>query len=538
ATFEKLDHEVKEINTNADALKRNFSELTELKHNLSMTQGFFDDARPTDHDIVPAREMEIAASGQPLKLGFITGVIPRERMPTFERMLWRVCRGNVFLKQADIPEQVEDPITGEKVHKTVFVIFFQGEQLKNRVQKICEGFRANIYPCPENPQERRELAMGVMTRLEDLGVVLRQTQEHRQRVLAATSRNLSTWQIKVRKIKAIYHTMNMFNNDVARKCLIAECWAPVTELDRIQLALRKGSEQTGGTVQSVLNRMNTTENPPTFNKSNKFTQGFQNLIDAYGVATYREVNPMPYTVITFPFLFAVMFGDAGHGIIMLLFALWMVLKEKTLKDKWKDIEVWTIFFGGRYIILLMALFSIYTGMLYNDVFSKSLNIFGSSWRVGFDDQFLNASETVTLEPVPYNYTHSKDYVKMYSGVPYPFGLDPIWQLAENKITFTNSMKMKFAIIIGIFQMAFGVTLSMWNHLFFNHHYAIFVEFLPQLIFLICIFFYLIILIFYKWTHYDGSNADIAPSLLIHLIDMILMSYPNEPASSKQFYPGQ
>ncbi len=103
------------------------------------------------------------------------------------------------------------------------------------------SFRANVYPCPENPHERRELAMGVMTRLEDLTVVLSQTQDHRSRVLAATSRNLRTWQIKVKKIKAIYHTMNMFNNDVARKCLIAECWAPVSELDRIQLALRKGS---------------------------------------------------------------------------------------------------------------------------------------------------------------------------------------------------------------------------------------------------------------------------------------------------------
>ena len=76
-------------------------------------------------------------------------------MVAFERMLWRVCRGNVFLKQADIPDLIEDPTTvrslfprsrkiivrlqGEKVHKTVFVVFFQGEQLKNRVQKICEG---------------------------------------------------------------------------------------------------------------------------------------------------------------------------------------------------------------------------------------------------------------------------------------------------------------------------------------------------------------------------------------------------------------
>jgi V-type H+-transporting ATPase subunit a len=83
--------------------------------------------------------------------------------------------------------------------------------------------------------------MGVMTRLEDLNVVLRQTQDHRQRILIETSRTVRTWIIKVRKIKAIYHTMNMFNNDAARKSFIAECWAPLSQLDTIQLALRKGS---------------------------------------------------------------------------------------------------------------------------------------------------------------------------------------------------------------------------------------------------------------------------------------------------------
>jgi V-type H+-transporting ATPase subunit a len=378
-----------------------------------------------------------------------------------------------------------------------------------------------------------------MTRLEDLTVVLSQTQDHRSRVLAATSRNLRTWQIKVKKIKAIYHTMNMFNNDVARKCLIAECWAPVSELDRIQLALRKGSEASGGgTVSSVLNRMITREQPPTHHKLNKLTQGFQNLVDAYGVATYREINPMPFVVITFPFLFAVMFGDAGHGLLVTAFALWMVVKERSLKDKWRTQEVWTIFFGGRYIILLMGLFSIYTGLIYNDIFSKSLNIFGSAWRVKFGEDTLSKSESVILEPTPYNYSGNAAYRQMYSGTPYPIGLDPIWQLAENKITFTNSVKMKFAIIIGIIQMGFGVCLSLWNHLHFNHRHAIFLEFIPQLLFLACIFFYLIILIFYKWTHYDGSTSTDAPSLLIHLIDMILLSYPETPKSSAVFYTGQ
>lgn len=83
--------------------------------------------------------------------------------------------------------------------------------------------------------------MGVMTRIEDLNTVLGQTQDHRHRVLVAAAKNLKNWFVKVRKIKAIYHTLNLFNLDVTQKCLIAECWVPVLDIETIQMALRRGT---------------------------------------------------------------------------------------------------------------------------------------------------------------------------------------------------------------------------------------------------------------------------------------------------------
>nr|XP_046270604.1 V-type proton ATPase 116 kDa subunit a isoform X1 [Scatophagus argus] len=538
ATFEKLENELKEINTNQEALKKNFLELTELKHILRRTQQFFDEMEDPSllEESSTLMDPNEPNRGAPLRLGFVAGVIGRERIPTFERMLWRVCRGNVFLRQADIEDSLEDPTTGDQVHKSVFIIFFQGDQLKNRVKKICEGFRATLYPCPETPQERKEMLAGVNARIEDLQMVLNQTEDHRQRVLQAAAKTVRVWFIKVRKMKAIYHTLNLCNIDVTQKCLIAEVWCPVSDLDSIQFALRRGTEKSGSTVPSILNRMQTKQTPPTYNKTNKFTSGFQNIVDAYGIGSYREINPAPYTIITFPFLFAVMFGDLGHGVLMTCAALYLVLRESRLIAMKNDNEMFNMVFSGRYIILLMGIFSIYTGIIYNDCFSKSLNVFGSGWsvrpmfdpRVGGNWTFetLEGNKVLQLDPV---------IDGVFKG-PYPIGIDPIWNIATNKLTFLNSFKMKMSVILGVIHMLFGVTLSLFNHLYFKKPLNIYLGFIPEIIFMSSLFGYLVILIFYKWVSYDARTSKEAPSLLIAFINMFLFNY-NDP-SNKPLYRGQ
>jgi len=50
--------------------------------------------------------------------------------------------------------------------------------------------------------------------------------------------------------------------------------------------------------------------------------------------------------------------------------------------------------------------------------------------------------------------------------------------------------------------------------YFTNRLNILTEFIPQMVFLLSIFGYLIILIFYKWIAYDATIATCAPSLLI------------------------
>lgn len=62
--------------------------------------------------------------------------------------------------------------------------------------------------------------------------------------------------------------------------------------------------KSGATVPSFVNRIPTNDTPPTLIRTNKFTSGFQSIVDAYGVGSYREVNPGEWDPLSFhDFLF-------------------------------------------------------------------------------------------------------------------------------------------------------------------------------------------------------------------------------------------
>ncbi|XP_034661529.1 V-type proton ATPase 116 kDa subunit a [Drosophila subobscura] len=518
--LEKTETEIMELAANNINLGTSYLELTEMIQVLERTDQFFSNQESHNFDLNKRgthRDPE-QTNGH---LGFVAGVINREREYAFERMLWRISRGNVFVRRAEVDVPLTDPRTGSVLHKSVFVVFFQGDQLQARIRKVCTGFHAHMYPCPSSHSERMDMVKSVRTRLDDLKAIIGQTEDHRNCVLKAVGKQLPKWTAMVKKMKAIYHTLNLFNVDLGSKCLIGEAWVPKRELELVETALAAGSATVGSTIPSFINVLDTKKEPPTYYRLNKFTRGFQNLIDAYGISSYREVNPGLYTCITFPFLFAVMFGDMGHGTILFLLGLWMVLDERRLTKK-RGGEIWNIFFAGRYIILLMGLFAIYTGFHYNDIFSKSINVFGSHWVNVYNRTTVLTNPTLQLNP------------SVATRGVYPMGLDPVWQSASNKIIFLNTYKMKLSIIFGVLHMTFGVCMSVENFVFFKKYAYIFLQFVPQVLFLLLMFGYMCFMMFYKWIKYSPTTTVLAdspgcaPSVLIMFIDMVL--FKTETAS--------
>ncbi|XP_041957822.1 V-type proton ATPase 116 kDa subunit a2-like [Alosa sapidissima] len=539
--LQRLELELSEVTRNKEKLQKNLLELTEYTHMLHITKNFAQrnteyESIQTQYEEFPFLEKESImdySSMQRLgaKLGFISGLIQRVKIEAFERMLWRVCKGYTILSYSEIDECLQEPESAEDPRTVVFLISYWGDQIGQKVKKICDCYHCHLYPYPNSNEERADVIDGLKTRIQDLHTVLHRTEDYLRQVLNKASESVYTWVIQVKKMKAIYHILNLCSFDVTNKCLIAEIWCPLNDLPALRRALEEGSRRSGATVPSFVNRIPSSDTPPTLIRTNKFTSGFQNIVDAYGVGNYREVNPAPYTIITFPFLFAVMFGDLGHGILMACFALWMVLYENDRKLKHTRNEIWNTFFEGRYLILLMGLFSVYTGLIYNDCFSKSLNLFGSRWNV--TAMFTHGNWTQGTISKTGLHALDPSVIGVFSG-PYPFGIDPIWNMASNRLTFLNSYKMKMSVILGIIHMSFGVILGVFNHLHFRKKFCVYLAFIPELLFLLCVFGYLVFMIIYKWLAFSAKDSKTAPSILIHFINMFLM----QGDTAQPLYSGQ
>ena len=435
-----------------------------------------------------------------------------------KRMIFRVSRDKVLCTffDAEFPDEFKP-----KEPMKIFVMFCPKiDYLIAKMLKVCDVYNCPRFDIPDN------YVGHVMEILPDISEKIL---EHKNYLFEAKKtlkshledyilikKKLKLYKIYFRKEKLIF--LNLSKCNCSDNFIDGEVWVLKNTFDNLKRELDNGDDDIVFIDVKDYGMLR-----PTYINVNDFTYPFQEIVNQYGIPNYHEINPGYFTIITFPFLFGIMFGDMGHGLILLLISFYLfylankgrrsnvinsdVLPEnieQNILDSKEDLMLKSCV-QFRYFFLICSIFAIFCGLMYNEFFSIPLDLFGTCYNTEKDGKLI-LNKTVIDE----------DNVKK---CVYPIGLDPSWIGTQNELTFTNSLKMKLSIIVGVIHMLLGIAIKGVNFYNSKKYNAFIFEFIPQFLFMFILFGYLIGMIYYKWgTDYD-SDTEKAPSLLTIMINM-------------------
>jgi len=391
------------------------------------------------------------------------------------------------------------------------VVFQDISGTSDRVQKICDSFMGQRFDIPElgrvpsvvenTEKEVTKSRQLLNTSVYQLKQYLYDINNNRDEQGNERASTLEIFAWFVAKEKAIYTALNMMKS--RSSTYIGFLWAPIEKEHVIQETISffgstdfKQIKRGAGNNHIIV--------PPTYFKVNDVTFVYQEITNTYGVPAYHEANPAVFAMVTFPFLFAVMFGDYGHGSLILLVGTFLVLFAEKLKGTPAEPILQL-----RYLFFLMGCFSCYTGLLYNEWFAISADWFGSC----FDTSTVCLDTDLNCNPsfLPVGCTNYPAESCNMDCV-YPFGVDPAWSLSPQLLTYTNNIKMKLSVIIGVIHMSIGICVKGSNSIYFGRMLDLIFEVFTGLIILLGLFGWMDLLIFSKWTY--GMNPYSIDPLMI------------------------
>ena len=468
----------------------------------------------------------------------IAGVVDTDQLGNLLRLAYRVTRGNCILRSSDITDIVFEDARDKTRHmRSCFVLICISERMLQKLRRLLESIGARLHTLeaqgagyqmkeastPLGGGDNREDEAASSSMESDNRTTIEQTQLAKMMLLRKVAGSLEANTRLIRTEKAVFSIMNLFH--FSGSTCRASFWVPKGSSDDVDGCLREAMITSRCDVVPLASPSPDQSNPPTYFATNKYLGIFQGIVDSYGVAKYKEVNPGVFTIVTFPYLFGIMYGDMGHGLLLTIFAASMILFEHRFEGKPLN-EIFAMIFGGRYLIFTMGLFAIYIGALYNDFFGFSVGLLPSGYV--WPELPADGGPYGVVTPIEPN---GRPSIKPSN--PVPFGIDVAWAETENKLEFYNSIKMKCAVIVGVVQMLVGLVFSAMNHVYKRDWAKLVFLFVPEIVFLSCTFGYMALLIVIKWlTPFD--NTHLAPSLLETMTNF----FQSPGDVTTELFPGQ
>lgn len=450
-------------------------------------------------------------------LSFVSGVINAIDANRMKRMIFRVSRGRAITTFFDLV--IENKRMNIKQEKKIFTIFYQSgfseteDYILHKILSICDLFGASKFTIP-NKEEISSKINELQHEIYDKKNFLKTSETTILNFIKnkiggdGLPAKYEMYRLYFLQQKLIF--MNLNKCKMVGNFIDGEVWIPAEKVNMVEEAVLKISQNDPNKLTAIFTKFAnedpndvdgifTNSKPPTYFKLNDFTFPFQLIVSEYGMPRYREANPGIFTIITFPFMFGVMFGDIGHGLLLSIFGGYLVYNYEELMRTHPDLKS---LLKARYLLFFLGLFAFFNGWMYNDFLSMPLGIFGSCYKNVLDEKGEKIGE------------REKDCV-------YPIGMDPKWYVSTNELAFVNSLKMKTSVILGIIQMILGIILKGMNDLYFKNYINIIFEFIPQIIFMVFLFGYMIAMIFIKWGTDWSNDTSKAPSIISQLLMIFL-----------------
>jgi V-type H+-transporting ATPase subunit a len=430
------------------------------------------------------------------KFHFNIGLIPTVKVMPLQKILFRISRENIVMKTKNL-KTITDPFLKKKdiEEKTLIFLLFpktEKEYIIDKVNKLLSQFSFSEIQYIK-PQEKNSNLIILEKNLKDNEKILIETKYKVNEILQSFA-----VPDKIDRLSQIHYLNIIINRERAfvKNIVfieekdgfnILELWIAKDNQEQVTNGLSDIKFDDLTFIQPKIEEINfTSQTPPTLFGENEFTKTFQLVVDTYGVPRYKEANPGLFTIVSFPFLFGVMFGDIGHGLILFCFGLYCMFGISNKNN---------FLYELKYIISMMGFFAIFCGFIYNEFFSVPFAIQPSCYEK-VKDKFVLKEKDCT----------------------YGFGTDWVWAESSNETSFVNSFKMKFSIIVGVSQMLLGIFLKGLNAIHFKKYYDLWFEALPQIIFMSLTFGYMSFCIIIKWlTNWENKEAISIIQLFINFI---------------------
>lgn len=150
------------------------------------------------------------------------------------------------------------------------------------------------------------------------------------------------------------------------KTIIIEGWVRVDTLDLLEKAVSDVTEY----YDIEYTDPSTDEVVPTYTKNKKFVSQFETITDMFSKPNSKETDPNPVMSVWYWFLFGMMMGDAGYGLLMIFFCF---LLKKLMKPKGNTLKLLNvIMYSGVPTIFWGIMFGSYFG--FNPQTDLGLNV--------------------------------------------------------------------------------------------------------------------------------------------------------------------